>query len=300
MPVVANLMHGSTDYWIKDNKGGFVVEKFDDKLWAEKIKLALNISNETLRENSSKIIKIASAKNIDAEYFKRIEAINYTLEHVISLLRGLGGVQQAFISYYEYAQNHTKFKHYVYSTHKRSKKHAWFKNFFIIKKNFFSFLLHLYSKDSIIYFHNRLSSKKVLYLLKLMPSNNIIFHEHGEAWNIKTKQQKKIYQANAKFAKKIIVNSIATESLLIKKFKINEAKLKLAYYGFRDPKIKKITKNKKNIQVGFIGRFEAVKNTHSLIEAANLLKGKNINFLIRVDIQTEKDLKKLAKKNETN
>ena len=75
VPVVANLMHGSTDYWIKDNKGGFVVEKFDDKLWAEKIKLALNISNETLRENSSKIIKIASAKNIDAEYFKRIEAI---------------------------------------------------------------------------------------------------------------------------------------------------------------------------------------------------------------------------------
>ena len=218
--------------------------------------------------------------------------------HVISLLRGLGGVQQAFISYYEYAQNHTKFKQYVYSTHKRSKKHAWFKNFFIIKKNFFSFLLHLYSKDSIIYFHNRLSSKKVLYLLKLMPSNNIIFHEHGEAWNIKTKQQKKIYQANAKFAKKIIVNSIATERLLIKKFKINEAKLKLAYYGFRDPKIKKITKNKKNIQVGFIGRFEAVKNTHSLIEAANLLKGKNINFLIGGDGHLEKDLKKLAKGND--
>ena len=75
VPVVANLMYGATDYWIKDSKGGFVVEKFDDKLWAEKIKLALNISNETLRENSSKIIKIASAKNIDAEYFKRIEAI---------------------------------------------------------------------------------------------------------------------------------------------------------------------------------------------------------------------------------
>ena len=84
--------------------------------------------------------------------------------HVISLLRGLGGVQQAFISYYTYAQNHTKFKQYVYSTHKRSKKHGWFKNFFIIKKNFFSFLLHLYSKDSIIYFHNRLSSKKVFYV----------------------------------------------------------------------------------------------------------------------------------------
>jgi len=75
VPVVANLMKGSTDYWIKDSEGGFVVEKFDDKVWAEKIKLALNISNETLIENSSKIIKIASAKNIDVEYFKRIVAI---------------------------------------------------------------------------------------------------------------------------------------------------------------------------------------------------------------------------------
>ena len=75
VPVVANSMQGSTDYWIKDGKGGFVVEKFDDKLWTEKIKFALNISNETLRENSSKIIKIASTEIIDSEYFKRMESI---------------------------------------------------------------------------------------------------------------------------------------------------------------------------------------------------------------------------------
>ncbi len=159
--------------------------------------------------------------------------------HVISLLRELGGVQQSFISYYKYAQRYSKHKQYVYSTHERSKKYGEFKNFFLIKYNFFSFLLHLCSSNSIIYFHNKLSSKIVYFLLKLMPSNNIIFHEHGEAWNVKTREQKKIYQANAKKAKKIIVNSIATESMLIKKFKINEAKIKLAYYGFRDPKIKK-------------------------------------------------------------
>jgi glycosyltransferase involved in cell wall biosynthesis len=75
VPVVANSMQGSTDYWIKDGKGGFVVEKFDDKLWTEKIKFALNISNETLRENSSKIIKIASTEIIDLEYFKRMKSI---------------------------------------------------------------------------------------------------------------------------------------------------------------------------------------------------------------------------------
>ena len=75
VPVVANLMQGSTDYWIEDNIGGFAIEKFDDEIWAEKIKLALSIPNETLRYNSLKISKIASSKNIDAEYFKRIEAI---------------------------------------------------------------------------------------------------------------------------------------------------------------------------------------------------------------------------------
>jgi len=218
--------------------------------------------------------------------------------HVISLLRGLGGVQQAFLSYYKYAQKHSELKHYIFSTHKKSKKYDGLKNFFIIKKNFFSFLLHLYSKNSIIYFHNKLSSKQVLYLLKFMPSNNLIFHEHGEAWNIKTQQQKKIYQTNAKLAKTIIVNSIATKHMLVKKFQISEDKLKLAYYGFRDPKIKKTTINKKNIQVGLIARLELVKGTHLLIEAANLLKDKNINFLIGGDGHLENELKKLSEGND--
>ncbi len=75
VPVVANLMQGSTDYWIEDNIGGFAIENFDDEIWAEKIKLALMITNETLRDNSLKISKIASTKNIDAEYFKRLQGI---------------------------------------------------------------------------------------------------------------------------------------------------------------------------------------------------------------------------------
>ncbi len=217
--------------------------------------------------------------------------------HVISLLRELGGVQQSFISYYKYAQKYSKHKQYVYSTHERSKKYGEFKNFFLIKKNIFSFLLHLYSRNSIIYFHNKLSSKIIYLLLKFMPSNNIIFHEHGEAWNVKTSEQKKIYKENAKIAKKIIVNSIATESMLIKKFKINEAKIKLAYYGFKDPKIKKKNLHKKNIQVGLIARLESVKGAHLLIDAAKILRNKNIDFLIGGDGHLENALKKLSKNN---
>ena len=199
-------------------------------------------------------------QNILKEY-RHIREKGCSCNFVIKRIRR---VQQSFISYYKYAQKYSKYKQYVYSTHERSKKYGEFKNFFLIKKNVFSFLLHLYSHNSIIYFHNKLSSKIVYYLLKFMPSNNIIFHEHGEAWNVKTSEQKKIYQANSKVAKKIIVNSIATESMLIKKFKINEAKIKLAYYGFRNPKIKKKNKNKKNIQVGLIARLRVCKR-YSLI-----------------------------------
>ena len=75
VPVVANLMLGSNDYLINEGRGGYLIKKFDANIWAEKIKLALNISNETLRENSLKITKIASTNNIDAEYFKRMQSI---------------------------------------------------------------------------------------------------------------------------------------------------------------------------------------------------------------------------------
>ena len=46
VPVVANLMKGSTDYWIKNNVGGFAIEKFNDEIWAEKIKLALKFQTK--------------------------------------------------------------------------------------------------------------------------------------------------------------------------------------------------------------------------------------------------------------
>ena len=49
--------------------------------------------------------------------------------------------------------------------------------------------------------------------------------------------------------------------------------------------------------MGFIGRFELPKGTHSLIQAANLLKDKNIIFLIAGDGHLEKDLKKLSQGN---
>ena len=75
VPVVANLMHGSTDYWIKDGIGGFLVEKFNEKIWAEKIISALSISDKILKENSLNILKIASENNIDLQYYKKMQSL---------------------------------------------------------------------------------------------------------------------------------------------------------------------------------------------------------------------------------
>ena len=217
--------------------------------------------------------------------------------HVISMKRGLGGVQQSFLSYYKFAQKNSKYKQYIFSNHETSKKYGYFKNFFKIQENFFIFLKHIVSKNSIIYLHNKLPSKKIFYLLKLLPSNNIIFAESGAAWNMKTQEQITIYQKNADLAKKIIVCSIATKHMLIKRFKLNKNKIKLIYNGQEDPKIKKKNTNKKTLNVGFIGRLESVKGAHLFIEAANLLKNHNLNFLIAGDGYLEIELKELSKKN---
>ena len=218
--------------------------------------------------------------------------------HVISMRRGLGGVQQSFLSYYKYAQKNSRYKQYIFSNHEISKNYGYLKNFLKIQKNFFSFLKHLVSKNSIIYLHNKLSSKKIFYLLKLMPSNNnIIFAESGVAWNMKTQQQIEIYQKNADLAKKIIVCSIATKHMLVKRFKLDEKKIVLIYNGQEDPKIKKKNTNKKNINIGFIGRLESIKGAHLFIEAAILLKQYNFNFLIAGDGHLEKELKELSKAN---
>ena len=75
VPVVANFMLDTSDHWIKEAEGGYLVEKFDPKTWANKINLALKIDQKTLRKNSLDILNEASTKNIDNEYFRRFKSI---------------------------------------------------------------------------------------------------------------------------------------------------------------------------------------------------------------------------------
>ena len=68
MPVVANRIHGVTDYWIEDGKNGFISD-LDAKEFAEKIKMALQIDPLILKQERERIISQCSTKVIDEEYF---------------------------------------------------------------------------------------------------------------------------------------------------------------------------------------------------------------------------------------
>ena len=124
--------------------------------------------------------------------------------HIISLERGLGGFQRTFIPFYKYAQKFSKFKQYIFSTRNISKNYGYLDNFFKININinFFVFIKHVISKNSIIHLHNKLSSIKIYCLFKLLPVSYLIFHEHGSAWNIKTKFQKKYIKQMLSWQKK--------------------------------------------------------------------------------------------------
>ena len=71
VPVVANLMFGSTDYWIKNYHGGFVVGNFDVDEWINKIRMSLTINKNTITKNCQKIQNIASTQSIDKQYIEK-------------------------------------------------------------------------------------------------------------------------------------------------------------------------------------------------------------------------------------
>ena len=134
-------------------------------------------------------------------------------------------------------------------------------NFFINKLKF----IFLFSKKYIIHFYNNLGSHSVNKLLNIFPSSNIIFHERGSAWNAKD-EDIKIYKSNANKAKIIIANSNASKSMLIKRFGINEKKIRVIYNGFLNQgenfKIKDKERFSDKFSIGYLGRFENPKGVH--------------------------------------
>ena len=93
------------------------------------------------------------------------------------------------------------------------------------------FIFFLYSRKYIIHFYNNLGSYSVNRLLNIFPSTNIIFHERGTVWNAKDEDYE-VYRNNSSKANVIIANSNASKLMLIKRFGIDENKIKVIYNGF--------------------------------------------------------------------
>ena len=214
--------------------------------------------------------------------------------HVLSL-KGIGGVQQAFLSYYTYAQSRSVFKHEIFSNFDIDQEYGKLENFYKLKTNFIKFFYTLCFTNSIIHLHNKLSNKKVWLFLKVFSVTNLIFHEHGEAWNIKSDYEKRIYRDNAQKAHTIIVNSVATKHLIMKKIGVCEHKIKVMYYGFKDPLIEYKRTKEKNLRVGFIGRFDLFKGLNVFIQVAKILHQKNIQFIIAGDGHLEQEMKEASR-----
>ena len=221
-----------------------------------------------------------------------------TIIHKLSI-KSIGGIQGTFVSYSKFAMKNSEFRHVIFTNHKIDKNykdqiHIEIK---LLKNpiNLVLFCYHLYSKNTIVNLYNNLSSKKIYYLLRILNPTNIIFHERGNAWNIKSNQAH-IYKSNTKKASLIIANSKASESILIKKFGVNSGKIKVIYNGVLE-NIKYPNKElESKINIGFVGRLDTNKGVNIFIETAKRLK--DFQFNIAGTGPLEEYLKSQCKKQE--
>ena len=218
--------------------------------------------------------------------------------HQVSLSQS-GGVQRSFHLYLSYALKKSNFNHIVFS------KHNLFKNFNSIKEfhvninksllNKIKFLYYINSKNYLVHFYNNIGSKNINRLLNFIPSSNIIFHERGTAWNV-SNNAKGVYYANASKAKIIIANSNASKLMMMKRFGIEDKKIKVIFNGFLSKEEKDSTfdynRYSNKFSVGYLGRLDTPKGVHILIEAAKKIS--NIDFFIAGQGILESNLKKLA------
>ena len=228
---------------------------------------------------------------------KILKIKNKIIIHQITF-SAIGGIQNSFIPFYKLSKLKSDFKHKIYGMHpidpyfKEIKKYYVNFNKSLIAK--IKFIYFIFSKKYIIHFYNTLSSNKIKFLLKFVPSNKIIFHERGTSWSAK-KDDFKTIRSNAKKADIIIANSNASKILLNKRFNIDNHKIKVIHNGFLSKKFKSfnISRFSNKFSVGYIGRLDTPKGVHVLVEAAKNLS--DIDFFIAGDGILEKKLTLMSK-----
>jgi glycosyltransferase involved in cell wall biosynthesis len=195
------------------------------------------------------------------------------VSHFIGL-SGIGGVQKTFFEYMEYTKNDVNFLHKVYTL---GKVDAQYKSSFKVynianPKNIFSLALDLFSHNRIVHFYNNLSSLKVAVFLLFVSTNSLIVHERGTVWNIQKKNNIVLRFIVWKSAL-VLANSNATKAMLELRHSIPSEKIQVIYNGINPFYCQHSEKLKKNrsFKIGFIGRFDAPKGIHVLIDSMKYL-----------------------------
>jgi glycosyltransferase involved in cell wall biosynthesis len=221
------------------------------------------------------------------------------ISHFVGL-NGIGGVQSNFVEYMKNIELHSsKNQHKIYTTGIVDAQYKLTDNVLNIRKisNLYKLILDIISKDVIVHFYNNLSSLKVAFLLILLPVRGLIIHERGTIWN-----QKIANWAVPRFvawkASVILSNSVATKTMLVKKFSISEKKIRVLHNGIDTSMSCNYGNNYNNsvFCIGFIGRLELHKGVHILIDAMKYLVHENIELVIAGEGMLEGALKKRATK----
>jgi len=222
-----------------------------------------------------------------------------TVSHVVGL-SGIGGVQSNFVEYINNVNLGTSiYRHKVYTFGDVDIHYQLTINVLNVRKisNLYQLILDIISKDTIVHFYNNLSSFKIACLLMLLPVKGIIFHERGTIWN-----QKSIDWIIPRFigwkSTIILSNSIATKTMLVKKFSFPKEKIKILHNGINTfPDYKSCCEHKNldnTFRIGFIGRLDSPKGVHVLIDTMHILKGKEIILFIAGEGALGDTLKKSA------
>jgi len=220
------------------------------------------------------------------------------ISHFIGL-SGIGGVQSNFVEYMKNTKSHTsEYRHRIYTIGDVDAYYQFDSDVLDIRKisNLSRLILDVVSRNIIVHFYNNLSSFKVAFFLFFLPVSKLIVHERGTIWN-----QKSSSWLTPRFvawkASIILVNSVATKTMLIKKIFIPEKKIKILHNGINIPlNLDCSQKNNSVFTIGFIGRLDTPKGVHILINTMHHLKNENIKLIIAGEGVLEHMLKKSAYK----
>ena len=223
------------------------------------------------------------------------------ISHFVGL-SGIGGVQSNFIEYMNNLELHpSKYHHKVYTTGDIDSYYQLPSDVLNIRKisNLYRLVLDIVSRDVIVHFYNNLSSSKVALFLALLPVSKLIVHERGTIWNQKSSSWL-IPHFIAWKADIILANSVATKTMLEKKFSISTEKIRVLHNGINTSLncgYCDVRKNNNSVFIiGFIGRLDSPKGVHVLIDSMNYLANKNIELIIAGEGVLESMLKKSASK----